>query len=118
MAPLAKEQVRETQIEKAIAAGKADETSQNIDVAGYYDAASQKVVIELASGAEYRFSVRLGKGLENASKTELSNIEISPLGLGIHCPAIDIGFSIPHLIEGIYGSKQWMSSLVVNSTQG
>lgn len=116
MAHLNKEQVREAQIEAAIAAGKADETSQNIAVAGYYDAVSQKVIVELASGAEYRFPARLGQGLDQASEAELSHIEISPSGLGIHWPAIDVGFSIPHLVEGIYGNKQWMSNLTVKHT--
>lgn len=115
MAQLTKEQVREAQIEKAIAAGKASTESQSLAVSGYFDTNSQKIVIEFESGAEYRFPARLAQGLENASVSELSNLEISPSGMGIHWPAIDVGFSIPHLLEGIYGTKQWMSSISVSS---
>lgn len=118
MVQLTKAQVREAQMEKAIAAGKAEESSPSIAVAGYYDATTQKVVIELASGAECRFPARLGQGLENVLESELSNIEISPSGLGIHWPDLDVGFSIPYLLEGIYGTKRWMSSFVVSNSSG
>lgn len=113
MDPLNKEQLRTIQIEKAMAAGKAHAVSQLLATSGYFDPESCKVVIEIESGAEYRFPARLGQGLENTSEAELANIEISPSGLGIHWPDIDVGFSIPHLLEGIYGTQQWMDSLKV-----
>lgn len=84
MVQSAKEQLRAIQIENAVAAGKAHAASQRPAVAGYCDARSHKIVIEFESGAEYRFPARLCQGLENASETELANIEISPSGLGIH----------------------------------
>ncbi|MEO1392849.1 MAG: DUF2442 domain-containing protein [Cyanobacteria bacterium J06634_5] len=118
MGQLTKKQIREAQIDQAIAAGNAFKESQSVAVAGSYDMKTQKIIIELASGAEYRFPAKLGQGLENASEAELSNIKISPSGLGIHWPDIDIGFSIPHLLEGIYGNKRWMSSLTVSSRSG
>ena len=105
-----REYSRSEQIEQAIAAGKAQSESQLSAVAGYFDAETKKIVIELKSGAEYRFPARLGEGLQAASEQELSNVEISPSGLGIHWPDLDVGFSIPHLLEGIYGTKRWMSS--------
>lgn len=117
MAPLTKDQLRTIQIEKAVAAGKAHAASQLLATKGYFDPKSHKVVIELESGAEYRFPSRLGQGLENASEAELANVKISPSGLGIHWPDIDVGFSIPHLLEGIYGTQQWMASLKVGSDE-
>jgi len=113
-----KEQAREAQIEKAIAAGNDWANSQSSAVSGYFEPDSQKIVIEFKNGAEYRFPAKLAQGLENASVSELSDIEISPSGMGIHWPAIDVGFSIPHLLEGIYGTKRWMSSLSVGSSIG
>lgn len=115
MVQLTNAQVREAQLERVIAAGKADKNLKSIAVVGQYDAKTQKVVINLASDAEYRLPARLGQGLKNVLESELSNIEISLSGLGIHWLDLDVGFSIPHLLEGIYGTKQWMSSLVVNS---
>lgn len=115
LAQSTKEKAREAQIEKAIAAGKASSESQSLAVSGYFDTTSQKIVIEFESGAEYRFPARLAQGLESASVAELSNVEISPSGMGIHWPALDVGFSIPHLLEGIYGTKRWMESISVSS---
>ena len=116
MAQFAKEQIRAAQIEKAIAVGETHTASQRLAIAGYFDAVSNKVVIEFESGAEYQFPTQLVQGLENASKAELTNIEISPSGLGIHWPDIDVDFSIPHLLEGIYGTQQWMTSLEIERT--
>ena len=118
MARLTKAQLRATQIDQAMAKGAAESSGQLRAVAGYFDAESQKIVIEFESGVEYRFPHKLGQGLENASKTELANIEISPSGLGIHWPDIDVGFSIPHLLEGIYGTQKWMNAVMVNSGLG
>lgn len=109
MAQLTKEQSRIAQIERARAAGQAQASSQRLAVAGYFDAESGKVIIQFENGAEFRFPSKLGLGLANASEAELSNIKISPSGLGIHWPDIDVGLSISHLLEGIYGTKRWMS---------
>ncbi|MGB7085238.1 MAG: DUF2442 domain-containing protein [Phormidesmis sp.] len=111
IAQLTRVQSRVAQIEKAIAAGQAHANSQRLAVAGYFDAESGKVVIQFENGAEFRFPSKLGQGLKDASEAAISNIKISPSGLGIHWPNIDVGLSIPHLLEGIYGTKRWMSSV-------
>lgn len=116
MARLTKEQVREAQIEKALALGKASTDSQPVAISADFDSKSKEVVIALESGAEYRFPSKLGQGLENASDAELSNITISPSGLGIHWPDIDAGLSIPHLLEGVYGTKGWMINAANKNT--
>ena len=54
-----------------------------------YDRRASRIVIGLDNGLELAFPPRLAQGLETASPTELSNIEISPLGDGLHWPAID-----------------------------
>lgn len=115
MAQLSKDQSVDDQIDQALLRGQAQQVSQFCAVAGYFDTASHKVVIEFQNGAEFRFPPKLGQGLEKASEAELSNVEISPSGLGIHWPDIDAGLSIPHLVEGIYGTKKWMESLYVNA---
>jgi hypothetical protein len=48
--------------------------------------------------------------LEDANAAQLSEIEISPSGFGIHFPAVDADLYVPGLLEGILGSKTWMAA--------
>jgi len=41
---------------------------------------------------------------------ELSKIEISPSGLGIHFPLLDADIYLPALLEGFLGSRRWMAA--------
>jgi hypothetical protein len=47
--------------------------------------------------------------LETAKPNQLSKIEISPSGLGLHFPAVDADIYLPALLEGFLGSRQWMA---------
>jgi hypothetical protein len=50
------------------------------------------------------------QGLENATPVDLSEIEISPSGLGIHFPKLDADFDIPSLMFGTFGTRRWMAA--------
>jgi hypothetical protein len=43
-----------------------------------------RIIVSLDSGLDLAFPPRLAQGLKNATAEELSNIEISPLGDGLH----------------------------------
>ncbi|MBV8594563.1 MAG: DUF2442 domain-containing protein [Caulobacteraceae bacterium] len=74
-----------------------------------FDRRAARVVIGLDNGLELAFPPRLAQGLDTASPAELSVIEISPLGDGLHWPAIDADLYVPGLLQGIFGSKSWMA---------
>ena len=59
---------------------------------------------------EIAFPPRLAEGLADASADELADIEISPAGLGLHWPKLDIDLYVPALLEGVFGSKRWMAA--------
>ena len=40
----------------------------------------------------------------------MSEIEISPSGLGIHFPRLDADLYLPALLEGFLGSRLWMAA--------
>ena len=63
----------------------------------------------LHNGLELAFPPRLAQGLARAPPAELSVIEISPLGDGLHRPAIDADLYLPALLQGVFGSKSWMA---------
>jgi hypothetical protein len=74
-----------------------------------YDRRVSRVVIALDNGLELAFPPRLAQGLEHATPAELGAIEISPMGDGLHWPAIDADLYVPALLQGVFGSKSWMA---------
>ncbi|MEH6676429.1 DUF2442 domain-containing protein [Phenylobacterium sp.] len=78
-------------------------------VSARYDRRVSRIVIGLDNGLELAFPPRLAEGLGAATPAELSEIEISPLGDGLHWPRIDVDLHVPGLLNGIFGSKTWMA---------
>ncbi len=79
-------------------------------VAAQFDRKSGRIVISLSSGVEVSFSPSAAEGLENATASQLSAIEITPSGLGIHFPKLDADLYLPALLEGVLGSRKWMAA--------
>lgn len=79
-------------------------------IGAHYDRRIGRIVIQLNSNLEIAFSPRDVQGLEDATPAELSAIEISPSGFGIHFPRLDADLYLPALLEGFLGSRKWMAS--------
>lgn len=76
----------------------------------FFDPQQARVVVELNTGMVLTFPVQDIEGLSHATPQELQQIEISPSGLGIHVPALDVDLYIPSLLQGFMGTKQWMAA--------
>jgi hypothetical protein len=74
-----------------------------------YDRRSRRVVLSLSNGIGVTFAANNAQGLEGATPSQLSTIEISPSGLGIHFPKLDADLYLPALLEGMFGSRRWMA---------
>jgi hypothetical protein len=96
--------------ERATALGEKLRREGPVAIAARYDRRIGRVLVRLRSGLELAFSPRDVQGLEQASAKELSIIEISPSGLGLHFPAVDADIYIPGLMEGDLGSAAWMAA--------
>ena len=79
-------------------------------VAARYDRRTSRIIVGLQSGLELTFPPSLVEGLAAASSRELSEIEISPSGLGLHWPKLDSDLYIPVVLEGVLGSRRWMAA--------
>lgn len=75
-----------------------------------YDRRISRIVIDLSSGIEIAFRPHDAQGLERAKPDDMSEIEISPSGLGIHFPRLDADLYLPALLEGFLGSRHWMAA--------
>lgn len=74
-----------------------------------HDSVNARLVISLDSGIELAVSPQLLQGLEDATATDLAEVEISPSGFGIHFPRLDADIYIPSLLHGIRGTPAWMA---------
>lgn len=50
------------------------------------------------------------EGLEQATREDLSAVEISPSGFGLHFPTVDADVYLPGLLEGHFGSRRYMAA--------
>lgn len=79
-------------------------------LSAHYDATAKKVVIRLANGVDLSFPPTIAEGLEGARASQLSEIEVTAAGTGIHFPKLDADLYVPGLIERAMGSRQWMAA--------
>jgi hypothetical protein len=77
-----------------------------------YDRRRARVVVRLDTGLELAFPPALAEGLDKGSSAELSEIEITPTGLGLHWPQLDADLYLPGLLNGVFGSSSWMAGLL------
>jgi hypothetical protein len=68
------------------------------------------LVIDLSSGLSIAFRPQDAQCLEQATPEQLTEVEISPSGLGLHFPALDADIYLPGLLEGFLGSRRWMAA--------
>lgn len=94
--------------DEAAARGKLEQAAQPRAAAAHYDARKKLVVIELANGASFAFPPSLAQGLEGAAAADLSEIEITPMGTGLHWPRLDADLTVDGLLAGVFGSRSWM----------
>lgn len=94
--------------DEALARGKLEQAAQRRATAARYDARKKVLVIELDNGASFSFPPSLAQGLEGAIAPDLADIEITPMGTGLHWPRLDADLSVDGLLAGIFGSRNWM----------
>ena len=81
-----------------------------------YDAKSRRIVVELKNGATFAFPVGLVQFLRDASDAELAEVEVLGRGYGLHWETLDVDFSVPGLMSGIFGTRKYMAQLAGRAT--
>ncbi|MDY0072766.1 MAG: DUF2442 domain-containing protein [Thauera sp.] len=102
--------ISETEFERANRCGQDRRARGPVATEAHFDAQRERVVVVLSSGLEVSFKPHLAQGLGQATPQALSEIEISPSGLGLHFPQLDADLYLPTLLEGMLGSRRWMSA--------
>jgi hypothetical protein len=76
-----------------------------------YDRRYRRIVVDLNNGSRFIFPPELAQGLVGADDAALSNIQISPSGAGLCWPDLDADFSVAALMDGIFGTREWMRKI-------
>jgi hypothetical protein len=94
--------------ESITAVRKAGSEIGPVAVSARYRRATKELEVQYNNGVTRAIPVVLIQGLAGANATDLSKIEITPSGWGLHFPRLDADIYVPALFEGIYGSLAWM----------
>jgi hypothetical protein len=100
----------DAQIEAANERGRIAQQTEPRAVSARYDAKADRIVVELTSGATFAFPPALAQGLRDAAPEDLAEIEVSPTGLGLHWPRIDEDYTVPGLMNGVFGTAKWIAA--------
>jgi protein involved in temperature-dependent protein secretion len=79
-------------------------------ISARYDERLDEIVVRISNGVGVLITPAETQGLAGASTADLSDIEITPSGLGLHWPRLDADVYLPALLEGLTGSETWMAS--------
>jgi uncharacterized protein DUF2442 len=81
-----------------------------------YDARSERIVVELTSGATFAFPPRLVEGLADAAPAHLAEVELLGDGEALHWETLDVDYSVAGLVNGIFGTARWMAARAGRTT--
>lgn len=98
------------QIDAANARGREIASTLPHAASARYDRRSGRIVVELTNGSLFAFPAALGQGLSGATANELSDIELSGGGYGLHWPQLDADLTVPGLLAGVFGTARWMAA--------
>lgn len=101
----------DAEIDAALARGEAKRRTEPRAAAARYDAAADRVVVELTNGCAFVFPPRLAQGLEDATPEQLAAVEVQGVGYGLHWEALDADLSVPGLMAGLFGTAAHMARL-------
>jgi hypothetical protein len=85
-------------------------------VSAGYDARSERIVVELTSGATFAFPPRLVEGLADAAPAHLAEVELLGDGEALHWETLDVDYSVAGLVNGIFGTARWMAARAGRAT--
>ena len=101
--------LNEEQLKRAEARGRKTLETEPRAAAARYDAATGRIVVDLANGCAYAFPARHIQDLHDASGEDLAKIEVDGAGFNLRWPSLDVDLYVPALVDGIFGNRAWMA---------
>jgi Protein of unknown function (DUF2442) len=85
-------------------------------VSARYDAKSGRIIVDLTSGATFAFPPALVEGLCDGTPAQLAEVQVQGCGFGLHWPSLDEDYTVPGLMNGIFGTARWMAQRAGSAT--
>jgi hypothetical protein len=101
-------QAQVARADEAVACGQVEQACAVRADAAHYDSRKKLIVLELSNGSTFSFPPNLAQGLAQAQPTDLADIEVTPLGVGLHWPMLNADLTVEGLLLGMFGSRSWM----------
>lgn len=106
----------DSQAGAAIERGKTKLTAEPRAVAALYDAATDRVIVDLASGATFAFPPAVVEFLQDATPEQLAEAEVQGAGFGLRWEALDVDYTVPGLMNGVFGTTRCMAARAGQAT--
>jgi len=81
-------------------------------IKAYYCSDENTIAIHLNTGAVLTIPIANIQWLVNADINLLTDVEVTPLGDGLHWEELDIDLSVSGLLTGNFGDANWMKNLL------
>src|SRR5690606_13365070 len=101
-------ELTDEQIEAANERGRICRETHPHAAAARYDAKADRGVVELLNGATFTFPPRLVQALHDATPAQIAEVEVLGAGYGLHWESLDLDYSVPGLMNGVFGTAKWM----------
>lgn len=85
-------------------------------VAARFDAASGRIVVDLTNGATFAFFPQKLQGMEHGTPAQFAEVALLGDGYGLHWESLDADFTVPGLLNGVFGTAKWMAQRAGRAT--
>jgi hypothetical protein len=109
-------ELTDAQIEAALERGRIAQETEPRAVSARYDAKSGRIIVDLTSGATFAFPPALVEGLCDGTPAQLAEVQVQGCGIGLHWPSLDEDYTVPGLMNGIFGTARWMAQRAGSAT--
>ncbi|CAN5795884.1 DUF2442 domain-containing protein [soil metagenome] len=101
----------DAQIEAARERGRIADASEPRATSARYNRRTKRIEVELKDGRMIAFPAENAQGLQGATAEQLAAVEVEGDGYALRWEALDADLTVPGVLAGHLGSRQWMSEL-------
>lgn len=100
----------DAEIEAAFVQGAKVRAKEPRAMAAHYDREGNRIVVALTNGCTFMFPPQLAEGLSTATADQIADVEVLGAGGGLHWGSLDLDFSVPGLLAGLFGTRAFMAT--------
>lgn len=79
-------------------------------VAARYDPVSGRIIVDLTNGSTFGFFPQMLQDMEHGTPEQFAEVEVLGSGYGLHWESLDADFTVPGLLNGVFGTAKWLAS--------